>query len=346
MRSASTWAACWSCPTTARSAGVLDAPRRRARPRPLRASATTRRWRRWTGPRRTPRTSPTTSPASSPRSACRRPTAARRTTRSSTCCARRCGASRCPGSREAVRALADAGLRLAVTSNSDGTVEDHLARHEWVQVGDGPGVPVEVVTDSGRGRRRQARRARVPGDHRRARACPPTGSCTSATARSTTSTAPPPSACRRCTWTRSASATATTRTSRALAERAPPEVMRLWPASAALGTVDAHVHLMRAAGRGRPRIYARPSAGAFARCTRRRRGGSVLERRITHGEEANPRWTGHPQGHPARHHHQVRRPRRSRPSTTASSTASTPPRTSAAARPSAPTRAGHHRGNR
>jgi putative hydrolase of the HAD superfamily len=55
-----------------------------------------------------------------------------------------------PGSRAAVRALADAGLPLAVTSNSDGTVEDHLARHEWVQVGDGPGVPVAVVTDSGR----------------------------------------------------------------------------------------------------------------------------------------------------------------------------------------------------
>ena len=55
-----------------------------------------------------------------------------------------------PGSREAVRGLAAAGLRLAITSNSDGTVEDHLARHEWVQVGDGPGVPVAVVTDSGR----------------------------------------------------------------------------------------------------------------------------------------------------------------------------------------------------
>ncbi len=40
-------------------------------------------------------------------------------------------------------------MRLAVTSNSDGTVADHLARHEWVQVGDGPGVRVEVVTDSG-----------------------------------------------------------------------------------------------------------------------------------------------------------------------------------------------------
>ena len=54
-----------------------------------------------------------------------------------------------PGSRAGVAALAGAGLRLAVTSNSDGTVADHLARHEWVQVGDGPGVPVEVVTDSG-----------------------------------------------------------------------------------------------------------------------------------------------------------------------------------------------------
>jgi len=53
------------------------------------------------------------------------------------------------GSRAAVRRLADAGLRLAVTSNSDGTVADLLRRHEWVQVGEGPGVPVEVITDSG-----------------------------------------------------------------------------------------------------------------------------------------------------------------------------------------------------
>jgi FMN phosphatase YigB (HAD superfamily) len=54
-----------------------------------------------------------------------------------------------PGSRAGVRSLGEAGLRLAVTSNSDGTVADHLARHEWVQVGDGPGTRVEVVTDSG-----------------------------------------------------------------------------------------------------------------------------------------------------------------------------------------------------
>jgi putative hydrolase of the HAD superfamily len=54
-----------------------------------------------------------------------------------------------PGSRAGLRRLAEAGLGLAVTSNSDGTVADILRRHEWVQVGDGPGVPVAAVTDSG-----------------------------------------------------------------------------------------------------------------------------------------------------------------------------------------------------
>ena len=53
------------------------------------------------------------------------------------------------GSRLGLQALVGAGVRLAVTSNSDGTVADHLARHEWLQVGEGPGAPVEVVTDSG-----------------------------------------------------------------------------------------------------------------------------------------------------------------------------------------------------
>lgn len=53
------------------------------------------------------------------------------------------------GAREGVRALANAGVRLAVTSNSDGTVADLLRRHEWVQVGPGPGAEVEVITDSG-----------------------------------------------------------------------------------------------------------------------------------------------------------------------------------------------------
>ena len=53
------------------------------------------------------------------------------------------------GAREAAHRLAGAGVRLAVTSNSDGSVADLLARHEIVQVGEGPGVPVECVTDSG-----------------------------------------------------------------------------------------------------------------------------------------------------------------------------------------------------
>jgi FMN phosphatase YigB (HAD superfamily) len=54
-----------------------------------------------------------------------------------------------PGSREALDGLAESRLRLAVTSNSDGTVAELLLREGWAQVGDGPGVVVEVVTDSG-----------------------------------------------------------------------------------------------------------------------------------------------------------------------------------------------------
>lgn len=54
-----------------------------------------------------------------------------------------------PGSREGVQALVDAGVRLAVTSNSDGTIAEHLLVHEWVQVGEGAGAVVEVITDSG-----------------------------------------------------------------------------------------------------------------------------------------------------------------------------------------------------
>ncbi len=54
-----------------------------------------------------------------------------------------------PGSRVGMAQLVEAGVRLAVTSNSDGRVEDLLRRHEWVQVGAGPGAEVEVVTDSG-----------------------------------------------------------------------------------------------------------------------------------------------------------------------------------------------------
>jgi FMN phosphatase YigB (HAD superfamily) len=54
-----------------------------------------------------------------------------------------------PRSRRAAQRLLDAGYRLAVTSNADGTIEDMLRRHEILQVGPGPGVKVEHVTDSG-----------------------------------------------------------------------------------------------------------------------------------------------------------------------------------------------------
>ncbi len=54
-----------------------------------------------------------------------------------------------PGARQAAERLAAAGLRLAVTSNADGGVAEMLGRHEILQVGDGPGVPVEHISDSG-----------------------------------------------------------------------------------------------------------------------------------------------------------------------------------------------------
>lgn len=49
-----------------------------------------------------------------------------------------------------VRALADiaAQYRIGIVSNADGTVEAMLREHAVCQVGDGPGVPVEVVVDS------------------------------------------------------------------------------------------------------------------------------------------------------------------------------------------------------
>jgi putative hydrolase of the HAD superfamily len=56
---------------------------------------------------------------------------------------------RLPGATDAARRLLAAGFRLGVTSNADGTIEDILRRHEIVQVGPGPGVPVECITDSG-----------------------------------------------------------------------------------------------------------------------------------------------------------------------------------------------------
>jgi putative hydrolase of the HAD superfamily len=54
-----------------------------------------------------------------------------------------------PGARAAAARLAAAGLRLAVTSNSDGTVADMMRRHEILQVGEGPGLAVEHISDSG-----------------------------------------------------------------------------------------------------------------------------------------------------------------------------------------------------
>jgi putative hydrolase of the HAD superfamily len=56
---------------------------------------------------------------------------------------------RVPGSQAAARRLAAAGVRLALTSNADGTIEDMLRRHEIAQVGPGPGLAVEHITDSG-----------------------------------------------------------------------------------------------------------------------------------------------------------------------------------------------------
>ncbi|HEY3240727.1 MAG TPA: HAD-IA family hydrolase, partial [Acidimicrobiia bacterium] len=54
-----------------------------------------------------------------------------------------------PEAVDALRALAAAGLALAIVSNSDGTLEGRLAAEGICQVGPGRGVPVAVVIDSG-----------------------------------------------------------------------------------------------------------------------------------------------------------------------------------------------------
>ena len=54
-----------------------------------------------------------------------------------------------PGARAAVARVAEAGVRLAVTSNADGTVADLLGRYELLQIGEGPGIEVEHISDSG-----------------------------------------------------------------------------------------------------------------------------------------------------------------------------------------------------
>ena len=52
------------------------------------------------------------------------------------------------GSIAGLRMLSDAGLRLGVVSNSDGHVEDALARNSICQVGPGQGVSVLAIIDS------------------------------------------------------------------------------------------------------------------------------------------------------------------------------------------------------
>jgi putative hydrolase of the HAD superfamily len=54
-----------------------------------------------------------------------------------------------PGSVDALRALAETGVRLGIVSNSDGSVGARLREQEIVQVGPGIGVEVECVIDSG-----------------------------------------------------------------------------------------------------------------------------------------------------------------------------------------------------
>ena len=53
-----------------------------------------------------------------------------------------------PSAREGLRCLADAGIRLGVVSNAEGTVEQRLRELAICQVGPGPGTPVEVIVDS------------------------------------------------------------------------------------------------------------------------------------------------------------------------------------------------------
>jgi putative hydrolase of the HAD superfamily len=53
------------------------------------------------------------------------------------------------GSLDGLRRLGIAGVKLGIISNSDGTVEEQLRRGEICQVGEGLGVPVLAIIDSG-----------------------------------------------------------------------------------------------------------------------------------------------------------------------------------------------------
>lgn len=54
-----------------------------------------------------------------------------------------------PGSIDSLRKLAQTGVALAIVSNADGTLEGRLLEEKICQVGDGEGVPVTIVCDSG-----------------------------------------------------------------------------------------------------------------------------------------------------------------------------------------------------
>jgi putative hydrolase of the HAD superfamily len=53
------------------------------------------------------------------------------------------------GSVDGLVALAAAGLKLGIVSNADGTIEEQLRRGQICQVGEGLGVPVLAIIDSG-----------------------------------------------------------------------------------------------------------------------------------------------------------------------------------------------------
>jgi putative hydrolase of the HAD superfamily len=53
------------------------------------------------------------------------------------------------GSMDGMRRLAGSGVKLGIISNSDGTVEEQLRRGEICQIGEGLGVPVLAIIDSG-----------------------------------------------------------------------------------------------------------------------------------------------------------------------------------------------------
>jgi len=53
-----------------------------------------------------------------------------------------------PGSAAALRAIAATGVKLAIVSNADGSVEAQLAADGICQLGAGPGVPMDAILDS------------------------------------------------------------------------------------------------------------------------------------------------------------------------------------------------------